>query len=81
VTAFALVLLAANDQTNVVAPAPIPTEAIEYHDVVFDRDFGTNARWYSDYSGRWPDDEIDDRWDALYNRESSFPPSRHGVPS
>ncbi|KAE9363153.1 hypothetical protein N431DRAFT_357011, partial [Stipitochalara longipes BDJ] len=42
-------------------------EAIEYHDVVFDRDFGTNARWYSDYSGRWPDDEIDDRWDALYN--------------
>jgi hypothetical protein len=46
------------------APA---AEAIEYHDVVFKRDFGPEARLFSDYAG-WPSDDLDQKWDELYYR-------------
>jgi hypothetical protein len=34
----------------------------------FKRDFGPDARFFSDYAA-WPTDEIDNRWDELYYRE------------
>lgn len=45
----------------------LATEAIAYHDVVFDRDFGHSAKYFSEYAG-WPNDDLDARWEALYSR-------------
>ncbi|KAH8897914.1 hypothetical protein GQ53DRAFT_818168 [Thozetella sp. PMI_491] len=50
---------------------PVPKEAFEYHDVVFHRDFGPEARFFSEYSG-WPNDETDRRWKALYEHGFSY---------